>query len=531
MKTRLSRVVALCLLLIAGGLGFNSCKPDLVEVDVNAAEFGSIRVMNFVECAVPYDIFIFQSGSLDTIVNRSIRYSVGSAYATNLVPGNYIVQARPLNRPPEINLGQVTVTIGANDAKSVFIFGQGTDAFEYKVVADQNITPAADKVYVRFVNAKPNTGNVDLVFDNPLNSPAKANVTPRDVSAPNFDYIELAHALDTTYAFYLVNSDNKQVITRLAGAAFGPGQFYTLVYAGNDADCTSRDTTSERADTLRLRYFDDNQQGNDLTFPLVQSLRFNFINGLIPPANPASDQRTYSTAGVVINNDDRFLIPTIAPMEMARDLGTSNGIINGGFYTVPWTDAIQVSMYANVLGGDGKPTTQRGIKLVDLRAGNRKLVTSDVPFSIIVLDTVSNKITNGTFNVDSSKIVSWSVPLPDVPVVGKAQLVVVNALAPVRGDGAQRPSRYSKFFINGTAPKAFTTAQSSPKSDVFEVDAGGSVEVKVDIGRASVFETVTANFNPESGGIYEIVLLGMRGHPDARYQPKLMIIQTNKKSQ
>jgi hypothetical protein len=533
MKTRLfSRVVALCLLLIAGGLGFNSCKPDLVDAPAGAAEFGSIRVMNFVECAVPFDIFIYQPNSLDTVINRALEYSVGSAYATNLVPGTYKVQARRLNRTETI--AEASVIIAANDAKTVMFFGKGNvDPFEVKVEPDQNITPAADKVYVRFINTKTNVGNVDLVFENPLNTPP-AEFANRPAKALS-NYVELGHALDTTYAMYVIKSDTREVISRVAGAAFGPGQFYTIVYGGNDNDC--RDTAAAKADTLRIRYFDDNQQGNDLTFPVVQSLRFNFINGLIPPPDAAPGQRTYSTAGVVINNDDRFLIPTISPMEMAREISIDeNGIINGGFYTVPWTDAIQVSMYANVYGGDGSPTeanailNQRGIKLVDLRAGNRKLVESDVPFSIIVLDTVSNRLTNGIYNVDSSKIVSWSVPLPDVPVVNKAQIVVINALAPVRGDGAQRPSRYAKFYVNGTVPKAFTAVQSSPKSDVVEVDAGSPVEIKVDIGRSSVFETVTKTFTPESGGIYEAVLLGQRGNPNGHH-PQLKIIHTNKKSQ
>jgi hypothetical protein len=535
MKTRLSsRVVGLCLLLITAGIGFSSCKPDLVPPPDTSAKFGSIRVLNFVECREPFDIYIYQSGSLDTVIDRALEYSVGSAYATNLIPGTYIVRASNLNRNDDI--GSATVTIGANDAKSVLFFGKGkADRFESQVVVDQNITPASDKVYVRFLNTKDLGENVDLVFDNPLNS-AKPEFSDRAWKQLS-NYVELGHALDTSYTMYLVKHNSKEVVSRLAGAAFGPGQFYTIVYGGNNNDC--RDTAVEKADTLRLRYFDDNQQGNDLTFPIVQSLRFNIINGLIPPPDATGDQRTYFSAGVIINNDDRFLVQTLGPKEMARKIGMeADSVIEGGFFTVPWTDAIQVSMYANQYTSTPENMDQarantipnkRGIKLVDLRAGNRREVKSDVPFSIIVLDTVSNKLTNGTYAVDSSKIVNWSVVLPDIPKTDAAQLVLVNALAPAPKDGTQTPSKYAKMFVNGTAAKAFPSPQRAPKSDIVEVAAGGNVEIKVDIGRSEVLQTLVKNFTPVAGGIYEIVVVGQRGNTKGNH-PEILIIHTNKKS-
>jgi hypothetical protein len=374
------------------------------------------------------------------------------------------------------------------------------------------------------------TGPLELVVDNPANAPL-IKVNERELSS----YVEMAHALDTTYALYVRKQDAPdQLVARLAGAAFGPGQFYTVVYSGND-DVKCRDTSAEKADTLRLRYFDDNQQGNDLTFPIVQSLRFNVVNGLIPPpVLHKPDQRTYKTAGLVINNDDRFLVPQIAPKQMARTIGTEQGgkVIIGGFYTVPWTEAIQVSMYANVFAKDqaGKDslTAKRGIKLVDLRAGNRKQVKSDVPFSIIIMDTVRSDMTNGVVNVDSSKIVSFSVPLPDVPMTGKAQIVVVNGLAPVRTTPVNTGTQ-AKLYVNGTAPTAFTTFQKAPKYDVMEVSSG-SVTIKAEIGRSAtdIKETVEKTFDAASGGIYEVVLVGQRGNTTSAGKPELMIIRTNK---
>jgi hypothetical protein len=527
MKTRLSsRVVALCLLLITAGLGFNSCKPDLVDPGGSSAQFGSIRAMNFVDCGGPFDLFIYQEGSRDTVINRALAYSVGSAYATNLTPGVYTIVATKLNQRDAILASPTKVEVHADEAWSVMFFGQDTPQ-EVRTVKDQNVTPAADKVYVRFLNTKLGTGDLDLVVDNPANTPL-VTVGERQLSS----YVEMSHALDTTYALYVRKKDSPtQLVARLAGAAFGPGQFYTVVYSGNDNTC--RDTSAEKADTLRLRYFDDNQQGNDLTFPIVQSLRFNIVNGLIPPpVLHKPDQRTYKTAGVVINNDDRFLVPQIAPKQMARTIGKEQGdkVIVGGFYTVPWTEAIQVSMYANVYEGNNVVENKRGIKLVDLRAGNRKQIKSDVPFSIIIMDTVRSDMTNGVVNVDSAKIVSYSVPLPDVPVTGKAQIVVVNGLAPLRTSPVNTGT-LAKLYVNGTAPTAFTTFQKAPKYDMTDVNSG-PVTIKAEIGRSAtdIKETIEKTFDAVSGGIYEIVLVGQRGNTTAEGKPEILVIRTNKPS-
>lgn len=528
MKTRLSsRVVALCLLLITAGLSFDGCMPDTVEPTVGSAEFGSIRVMNFRECpdAPPFDVFIYQDGSRDTIINRALEYGVGSAYATNLAPGKYNVVLTALNNRDAVR-GQSTLDLKANEAKTVLVF-KDNENYPMTVVSDQTITPASDKVYVRFLNTKTEMGSLELVVDNPANVPL-VGVEPRILS----EYKELSHALDTTYALYVRKPGAAdQVIARLAGAAFGPGQFYTIVYSGNDNIC--RDTSAEKADTLRLRYFDDNQQGNDLTFPVVQSLRFNVVNGLIPPpVMHKPDQRTYRTAGVVINNDDRFLVPVLAPKQMARNLGTEQDgkVIIGGFYTVPWTEAIQVSMYANVYDGNNVIDGKRGIKLIDLRAGNRRQVKSDVPFSIVIMDTVRSDMTNGIVNVDSSKIVSFSVPLPDVPMSDKAQIVVINGLAPSRTSPVNTGT-LAKMYVNGTAPTAFTTFQKAPKYDKVEVSEG-DVTIKAELGRSAsdIKQTIEKTFRAEKGGIYEVVLVGQRLNTTAEGQPEILVIRTNKTS-
>ncbi|HET6512410.1 MAG TPA: DUF4397 domain-containing protein [Candidatus Kapabacteria bacterium] len=525
MKTRISsRVVAVCLLFLAAGIGLNSCKPELTEPIVTGASFGSIRVMNFRECpSEPFDVFIYKEGSLDTVITRALAYGIGSAYATNLIPGDYTIQFTPLNRR-DLILASTSIRVDADKARSLQVFKGENDAFILTPSFDQDIAPDPTKVYVRFLNTK-DIGNVDVVLDNPLGNATFDNVPPRTLTS----YVPLDHALDTSYAVYLVNGDDaKQVISRMSGAAWGPGQFYTLVYAGNNNDC--RDTAEAKADTLRLRYFDDNQQGNDLTFPVVQSLRFNFVNGLISPQNPGAGQRSYTTAGVVINNDDRFLIPGLKPKEVARNLGTEQDgkVIIGGFFTTNWTEAIQVSMYS-VPDGNTDPRATRGTKLVDLRAGNRLGIESDVPFSIIIMDTVSNRTTSGVFHVDSSRIVSYSVPLPDVPT-DQAQLVLVNALAYAPKEGVSAPSKYAKIYVNNTVAKLFTSPQRSPKVDNVSVDGGAPVEIKVEIGRASVLKTLTKIFTPEPRGIYEIVVVGQNGNQGAG-EPEILVIQTNKVNQ
>lgn len=533
MKTRTIRVVAFCLLALSAGFGLNSCNPPLESPSVGTADFSSIRIMNFAECDRPFDLFIYKEGSRDTVINRALPYGVGSAYATNLLPGTYTVQLTHLNRRDAI-LQTIFVTVGNRAQKTVILWKDGPEAYTLKEEAPDHVGGAdASMVYIRFLNTKQSVGNVRFTLDNPLNDPTFPDVAPRQLTG----YVSLKHALDTTYAIYLtkpegVDGGKYQIVSRLAGASFAPGGFYTVVFGGNDNNC--RDTSAEKADTLRIRYFDDNEAGNELTFPVQQSLRFNFVNGLVTPAILAENQRNYEKVGIVLNNDDRYLIPEmvakqISPVLEVIDAGnTEREMFKTGFHTVAWTDAILVTMYKK----DGLTGQSRGTKLVDARVGNRKQVQSDQPFSIIICDTVNNTISNGFPAIDSSKVRTFSVPLPVVAAPDSVTLVLVNGLARFK---IQPPTAgtQSKFTVNGVTPSFWNTPQAQEKYSYYSLPApvGGAIDVSVlaEIGRTEVVNSITKSFRAEAGGVYEIVLVGQRQNTTSYGSPEVKVLYTNPK--
>jgi hypothetical protein len=532
MMTRITRrVVALCLLFLAAGAGLNSCNPELVSPPVGTADFSSIRVMNFAACDEPNDVFIYQQGSLDTVIIRAVAYGVGSAYATNLTPGTYTVQVTKPNQR-DIKVAEALVSVSNRVQKTLILWSESpADADPtawtlQEVALDRpNPTPEANKVYVRFLNAK--QMNVNVVLDNPMNNPLFTNVGARGLT----DYVALNHALDTSYAIYLTDPANStSIISRLGGAAFAPGSFYTIVFGGNDLKC--RDTTAEKADTLRIRYFDDNEAGNELTFPVQQSLRFNVINGLISPPNATDSQRQYTEIGLVVNNDDRFLVDRmiakqVAPILTGPGVETTPDVIPTGFFTLPWTDAILVSMYRR----DGLTGSTRGnpaiTKYVDARLGNRRNIKSDEPFSMIIMDTVNNNKKAGFPWIDSSGVRTFGIPLPVTSPSNEITLVLVNALARFKIQPATAGTQ-AKFYVNGEVPSFWNTPQPQEKYSTMTIPATElqNINIKVEIGRTSVVQTLEKNFQALPGGVYEVVIVGQRENTTTG-TPEILVLHTN----
>lgn len=523
MKTRFySRVLALGLLFAVGALGLKSCAPELVTPPITTSSFGAIRIMNFAECD-QLDAYIYREGSLDTVTVRGVKYGVSSVYTNNLIPGNYNVMLTNTNRKDEMKArSSVNVVAGRQETFVVRLEGSN---FSLQNISDFPDRKTLDptKVYIRFIhtNAGPTKDQaVDIRLNNPLEDPVLSNVQPNAKT----DYVTLNHKLDSTYGIYLTAAGTPAIMARLGGAAFSPGQTYTITYAGNPSHC--RDTAMASGDTLRIRYFDDNELGNEQTFPVPQSLVFNFINGLLPSDTMRNTDKyslvRYDSLGIVVNNDDRYTFDGLKPFDPAPVVQTGPGnVLNTVFRAIPWTDAIVVSAYRK----DGLTGQQRGLKLAEARVGRRVDAKSDLPFSIILFDTVRGDSVGKTRLLDSSKVLNLIVPLPDEPAPGSAKIVVVNALSTGRRvAGALTTSRYATMFVNGEKTRLFNNAKNAPFYDTTSVVAAGSVRVHATLGQTGLAGPETT-FQAEAGGIYEVILMGAREH--SKYPPRLVVVRTN----
>lgn len=533
MKTHITKhVVVLCSMLLAAGVGLSSCYHEPVSAPVGDADFSSIRIMNFAECNNrPYDIYVYRENSADSVIFHALPYGVGGAYATNLPPGIYTIELRRLNLPGLLDTIKVEVSKGAQKTAVLWPPPPGGVFPELDTLLSdrQVVTKEQSSVYVRFLNTKNSIEAVRVAIDNPLNDAIVDGVLPRKMT----EYYPLKHVLDTSYAIYLTKpgeAGKHEIISCLAGATFSPGNFYTVILGGNEGDC--RDTSAIKADTLRIRYFDDNAAGNELTFPVPQSLRFNFVNGLINPPVLQEDSRTYERVGVTINNDDRYLISEMTSKKVAPVTGSNGTTIETGFYTIPWTEAILLSMYKK----DGLRGQSRGTKLVDARVGNRREVFSDQPFSIVICDTVNSRIVNGFPAIDSLRVNTFAVPLPVVAHPDSITLVLVNGLAShkiPRQPGSEGTS--AKFTINGITPSFWNTPQTNKKYSWYTIGvkdvSEGKITVVADIGRTATVQTLMREFVSTGGGVYEIVLIGQRENTSEQGKPDLLILHTNPKSQ
>lgn len=531
MKTRFySRIAALFLVLATSAFSLSGCVNELVPIDVELTpKFGAIRVLHFAECQPPVDAFIYLDavGPTDTSISRAVGYSVASVYSNNLVPGNYRVMITHLNRPGE--LASIVVPLASGQNKTVIIWDKepgGSFDPELDTHEDKNLNQPLDpsKAYIRFINTKPGT-KLSLKINNPLEAvkPELADVEYKMLKS----YVGLNHALDTAYTLYVTDNTNGEdrIIARLANAAFSPGSTYTVTYAGNEGSC--RDTTTAKGDTLRIRYFDDNEQGAEQTLPIPQSLRFNLVNAVVPPdpkygqTHPDFIQRTYKNAlSFTINNEKPYMFPNLPFGGVSNQVGTDGNVKLSTFENIRATDAVLVSAFNEE--GDSASNKNFNAQMVGSLMMNRDLVKSDIPFSIIVLDTIRGDSVLKKPVIDKYRV--FPVTLPDEPDMDSAHVVLVQALSNTPKNPAG--PRSAKLRINGVATKQFNISRPAPFADNSGKVKPGQVTVTADIGTTSVLESVEPlTFTAEAGGIYEVILMGVYKH--ASHPPRLVVIRTN----
>jgi hypothetical protein len=348
------------------------------------------------------------------------------------------------------------------------------------------------------------------------------------------DYQGIPFKTDTTFTFFLTDpSGHDSVIARLAGVTFNPGSYQTIVFT---ADLTkvgknSSNPAGDALDSIRLRIIDDNGLGNDITSPSIpQSLRFNFINALVPVNNPAATDRTYAELGVVVNNDGNITFPNMKPLDVAPALSFFQPTYMDGnqlihvtqFTSIPLTAAVNIKGYQT----DGLAAGQRGTLLFDYKVGARTDIKSDIPVSFLIIDTpLKASVTADTLGVSHV-----AVPIPDNALPGQSRIVLVNGLAPTPTGPV---ASYVSMTVNGVRDNAFGSAIGGKKPTTYDNNlapftSGLPVTIVASMQKKGALnaETAMVTFTPKDGKIYEVVLVGERGSTKG-FGPQFIVVETN----
>lgn len=545
MKNRLVSLFALCAILLSGAF-FTSCEDTATIPE--ATFFGQVRVMNFAVCAgiESYDVYLYpENGPADTIAKAlGLAYGISTPYITNLSTNkgagqNYTLVVRGAGSKAG-DLIKTTITVKPNDKWSFVILSLAGNDLEYKLISDNPTSPtAANEAYFRFMNTMPgdDPGPIMIRIDDPVNGQQLTSgpIAYKDIS----DYVGFKTATDTTLTFYAVKSDGT-VLGRLAGVSLEGGSYITMTWGGNCKYRPQEEGVLVRDDSNRIRLFGDSDLGNDVTIPVPQTMRINYVNALVNISLSESDPRFaglfYQQLGVVIDNDTRYNFPNMTPFSVGpapradrtKDLG------NGSMYFENYPIAFPLNDAVNVKGFKMDPAqpSVRGVMLFDYRAGPREDIKSDMLTTLVVHDTIRFSKKISADKKDTSYVIApldsaryqFAMEVPDVPNASKAKLVLANALSP--GYKSSATVTNIKYYLNDN--QVTTSGNWSVKKYQTEEMDPGTISIKATLNTTPV-EEVSTSFSAEAGGIYEVLLVGCRNHPNSAYRPRFIILRANPK--
>lgn len=521
-----NRYFVLILALLFGGVTLNSCE-EIAQVQA-PIDFAQIRIANFnnscnaEEVGQVYDVYIYPVGTPSAIpeVRGGLSYGIVTPWIDNLVTNReagltYKVQVRAAGDIENKNIIDKEITLKPGDRYTLWIFkSDDPTAPRSEFISDRpTFDVESNKAYFRFMNTedKPLTVKVgDPLIGNALDGKELVLFT----QFTNYEGFNSA-TLDTTLTFFVVDAD-QNVVGRIAGVALENGTYKTITWGGN---CPGRYVAQEegvitRPDSHHVRILDDAGDGADETKIVPQTLRYFFVNALIPAAaGIGRDTAGYEQLGVVINNDNRYNFGPLSPYSASPFAGmTSDGVINVVPTATLLTDAVNVKGFVY----NASAPNVRGQQLFDYRAGPRASMKTDELVAFVVSDTVR---TNFKFKIDSAQG-QFVFPIPDQPKPGQATLVIGNMLAPRNPPVQQKMS----FFVNDDSVE-FTGTWSRKFSKTIDVPAG-QLNLRAH-PNANPDEAVSTSFDAKQGGIYLILLVGRRLDTRDEARPRIMAIRTN----
>ena len=406
--------------------------------------------------------------------------------------------------------------------------------------------PATNLAYVRFINMQPNTSGLSVRANDPVTGEL-INSTPLSFQQVG-QYATLQTNLDTSYAFFVINSAG-QILARLSYQTFTGGNCYTLVYAGDL--CETRytsvaDSTESALDTIRLRAFDDNSLGNDLTNPIQPSFRFNIVNDIIPTSAPApSYSFTYTDdtdIGFIVDGQTfpefyNFTVPPIPAYQGGGENVASyepGGALQVNYQSLLTPTALNFQGYAT----NGSGSTQQAL----FNVGNTSFTLSEgsststnipnnpnKPFTFLLYDTLPDNASTPPADLDSVLSGKFSTILvPDTSDPNDAILLFINGVIEYHPN-TSATLNYTVFYATNTgtgttyAPSTQISAGFAPgtsKELSVPITAGGSqsfmitdsIGNKPGTGGNRVLGNST-QVTLQAGGIYGVVAEGVKTNP------------------
>jgi Domain of unknown function (DUF4397) len=546
LNSRMNRInspFSLLAVFFVASLSMSGCKAPTVPYQIS--QFSTLRIMNFApfygsNCSptAPMDAFWYPVGQARQTQASAynILYGDASVYTNLIQSGNYNILVTPHLIPTTTDV-QTTVTLAPNQKYSLVITRAQSGQFNSEFIQDGVSNPAQNLAYVRFMNLQPATGSLTVRVNDPVSGDIINPIS--DSFGQVSTYVPLQTAMDTSYTFFLTNSSN-QIITRLGYQTFTGGNCYTLVYAGDPCQTLAKnngDSTISSVDTLRLRAFDDNSGGNDLTNPIVPSFRFNIVNDIIPLSPYDQNNPSDSTIGFLVNAEgfQEFNNYTIPAVHVYQGGGVNTAAMVNGAYEVNY-QSLQVPNPMNVQGF--VPSTSLQLfyaKSLSESAlvGATAAANYNKPFTFLFYDTVSAKDTALSSQLASSSHYAL-LPVPDT---SDPNSVIIEFISGIVQEGQNKSTaNYSLFYVTPTggsvvqAPSNASKGRATGNSQILSIPLAAGTSsvfgVTDSIGEGGSGANVrvfgnTSSFTAQAGGIYEIVSMG------TKVDPHLLIMQVN----
>lgn len=528
MKTRY--VVLFLFLVCSMGL-FTGCE-QIAQVQT-PIEFAQLRIANFnYTCSYEqiYDVYIYPTGQ--PVALPAVRGGLGYGEVTPWIDNiwtnrdggmSYTVQVRVAGSTELVFEREITLLPGDRYTLWIFKFDDKPSALpSTEFISDKaTFEPDQQKAYFRFLNTVREISPLRLKVGDPLSNTFVGETTGEAVLYRKYsDYTGYPASADATITLFVVDPENN-VLGRIAGVALEGGTYKTITWGGNCPEryLRQQDATVPRPDSHHVRILDDAGEGVDETTPVPQTMRYFFVNALIPPSRAdLKATHGYERLGVVINNDNRYNLDPLAPYSAAPTLGsTPQGIINVVPTSTVLTEAISVKGY----GYNAATPAARGPLLFDFRAGPRQNITTDQLVAIVVSDTLRSQFVPGTKHPLDSSAGTFVFPIPDIPNPTKATFVIANMLAPKTPPAQNKIS----FWINGDSIE-FIGVWSRKFSKTVDVPAG-MTDLEAFTNANPNERIAFPTFNAEAGGIYLVLVVGKRLSIDPMEAPRIMVIRTN----
>ncbi len=530
-------------------IALNGCKAPTVSYQIS--QFASLRVMNFSpygpNClpTAPIDIYWSPTGQTRDSSQANIQnllYGQASVYSNLLQASSYNIAVTPTRQPHSTDVA-TTVNLVGNQKYTLVITLPKPGQFQGTLVQDGVPNPSQNLTYIRFMNLQPNAGPLTVHVNDPVTGDLINPVA--DTFGQVSPYVPLQTAQDTSYAFFVTNSANK-VITRLAYQTFAGGNCYTLVFAYDSCEtfkvispaANPGDSTQSADDTIRLRAFDDNSSGSDLTIPIASSFRYNIVNDIIPTSNPYdASHPNDSTLGFLVSGVgfQEYHGYSIPPIPVYQGGGENFQSKDSTFLDVNYQSAL-VPIASTPLNIQGFATDAAGSFQQQLfNAGSTSYLLNDnsfypignlpannnKPWTLLFFDTVPS--TAGILNTEMPTHFSL-IQVPDTSSADEVTILFIGGIPLGPKPNNLAAANSSLFYVQNSSgvfsPPGNSTGIAPGLSKILQIPlaAGSSAMFTVTdsignkTGPTRVFGN-TASFTAQAGGIYEIVSVGLKTDP------------------